>query len=130
MSATTAAPLLSARGVLAFFMGAGCAAFLAAFASFFRPALALPPLAAFRPLGAAFFWVAPLLRGGLLRRNCRALFRNGGGGIGGGSFCSLHRGESFLRFAHDDSSLRLPGKARANWRRLDMNPKEANGRLR
>jgi hypothetical protein len=41
-------------------------------------------------LGAPFFWLASLLRGGLLRRDLRALFRNGGGFGGGGSFCVLH----------------------------------------
>ena len=88
------APLLSARGVLASLAGAGLAAFLPALASFFGAALALPPLAVFWPLGAPFFWAGTLLRGGLLRRNCRALFRNGGGGFGGGGFCVRHGGES------------------------------------
>jgi hypothetical protein len=49
---------LSARGVLASLAGAGLA-FLPALASFLGAALILPPLAAFWPLGAPFFWVAP-----------------------------------------------------------------------
>src|SRR5436190_11812385 len=54
------APLLSARGVLASLAGAGLAAFLSALAYFFGAAvLALPPLAAFWPWGASFFWVVP-----------------------------------------------------------------------
>src|SRR5579862_3195912 len=55
MSARIFAPLLSARGVLASFFGAGLVALLPALASFF----ALAPLAAFWPLGAPFFLVAP-----------------------------------------------------------------------
>jgi hypothetical protein len=43
-------------------------------------------------LGAFFFWLASLLRGGLLRRDWRALFRNGGGFGGVGGFCVLHGG--------------------------------------
>ena len=53
------APLLSARGALAFFAAAGLVAFLATLASFFgAAALVLAPLAAFSPLGAPFFWLA------------------------------------------------------------------------
>jgi hypothetical protein len=43
-------------------------------------------------LGAPPFLLAPLLRGGLLRRDWRALFRNGGGFGGAGGFCGLHAG--------------------------------------
>src|SRR5207248_1815475 len=60
-----------------------------------------------RGVGFAFggfvaFWRAlllagTLLRGGPLRRNCRALFRNGGGVLGSSSFCVRHAGGSFLR---------------------------------
>jgi hypothetical protein len=59
-------------------------------------------------LGAAVFWLAPLLRGGLLRRDVRALCRNGGGLFGGGGFCGRHGdvGPFCARSAHDDSSLR------------------------
>jgi hypothetical protein len=49
----------------------------------------LPPLALFWPLGAPFFGLASFLRGSLLRRNVRALFRNGGGFVGAGGFCVL-----------------------------------------
>jgi hypothetical protein len=87
------APLLSARGALAWLAWAGLAAFLPALTSFFREALALPPLAAFWPLGAPFFY----LRGGLLRRDVRAMFRNSGGVFGNSGFCVRHGGESFLR---------------------------------
>src|SRR5262245_55590249 len=52
------APLLSARGVLAFF-AAGLADFLPT-ASFFGAFLALGPFAVFWPLGAPFFAVACL----------------------------------------------------------------------
>jgi hypothetical protein len=38
-----------------------------------------------------------LLRGGLLRRDVRALFRNSGGVFGDRGFCVRHGGESFLR---------------------------------
>jgi len=88
--------LLSARGVLASLAGVGLA-FLSALASFLGDALALPPLAAFWLLGAPFFWVAPLLRGGLLRRDVRALFGDSGGVFGDSCFCVRHNGESFLR---------------------------------
>src|SRR5688572_19543515 len=54
------APLLSARGALAF-LAAGLAAFFAVLAPFFGAALVLPSLAAFWPLGAPFLWVAPFL---------------------------------------------------------------------
>jgi hypothetical protein len=91
------APLLSARGVLASLAGVDFAAFFPALASFFGEALALPPLAAFWPLGAAFLGLAPFLRGGLLRRDVRALFRNGGGVFGNSGFCVRHGRESFLR---------------------------------
>ena len=53
------APLLSGRGVLASLAGAGLAAFLPVLASFLGAGLVLPPLVAFWPLGAPFFWVAP-----------------------------------------------------------------------
>jgi hypothetical protein len=43
------------------FFGAGLAAFFPAFVSFFGAALVLAPLAAFWPLGAPFFWLAPFL---------------------------------------------------------------------
>src|ERR1035437_7129422 len=55
-------------------------------------ALGLPPLALFWPLGAPFFRLASLLRGGLLRRDLRALFRNGGGVFGGSRFRVRHGG--------------------------------------
>jgi hypothetical protein len=41
-------------------------------------------------LGRALLLAGTLLQGGLLRRDCRALFRNGGGC--GGGFCVLHCG--------------------------------------
>ena len=86
------APLLSARGVLASLAGAGLAAFLPALASFFGAALALPPLARFLALGRALLLGGALLRGGLLRRDVRALFRNGGGVFGNSGFCVRHGG--------------------------------------
>src|SRR6266852_4099342 len=51
------APLLSARGAVAL-AASRLADFLSALASFFGAALAFPPLAAFWPLGAPFFWLA------------------------------------------------------------------------
>src|SRR5687768_14402614 len=57
------APLLSARGALAF-LAAGLSAFLTALAPFFGAAgLVLAPLAVFWRLGAAFFRVAPFFEG-------------------------------------------------------------------
>jgi hypothetical protein len=51
--------LLSARGMLPSFAGAGLAAFLLTLASFFGLALAFPRWAALWPWGAPFFWLAP-----------------------------------------------------------------------
>src|ERR1019366_3125329 len=63
-------------------------------------------------LGRALLLAGSLLRGGLLRRDGRALFRNGGG-FGGVGFCVLHGAYPFGGCsAHDDSSLRWPRKAR------------------
>jgi hypothetical protein len=84
------APLLSARGVLASLALAGLAALFPALAPF-GEAVALP-FPAFWPLGAPFFWLAPLLRGRLLRRDVVALFRNSGGVFGNSSFCVRHGG--------------------------------------
>jgi hypothetical protein len=100
------APLLLARGAAA--LRPGLAALLLAFAptlaAFFGAGpLALAPclasLAVFWPLGAPFFWLAPFfLRGHLLRRNVRALRRNGGGFVGSVGFCGRHVcGYPFLR---------------------------------
>src|ERR1035438_9753856 len=60
------APLLSARGAVAFLAPVCLAAFLLAFvlalaALFGAGALALAPLAVFLALGAPFFWLAALL---------------------------------------------------------------------
>ena len=79
------APLLSARGALAFLAGAGLAALLPTLAAFFGAAvLVLAPLAVFWPLGAPFFWLAA-------RRALRALFRDVGGCV---RFCVGHFGFS------------------------------------
>src|SRR5436190_1579491 len=51
------APLLSARGVLAF-LPAGLAAFLPVLAFFFAAGFVLAPLATRWPLGAPFCWLA------------------------------------------------------------------------
>src|SRR5579864_3266993 len=57
------APLLSGCSEVVFFARAGLKTFLRAFASFFgAAALALAPLAAFRPVGAPFFRVAPFFK--------------------------------------------------------------------
>src|SRR5688572_7546621 len=65
------APLLSARGALAFLVAAGFAAFFAALASFFgAAAFVLAPLAVFWPLGAPFFWVAPFFEGAFSGAPC------------------------------------------------------------
>src|SRR6266849_11010445 len=65
------APLLSARGALAFSAGAGLAGFLPALASFFgAAAFALAPLAAVWPLGAPFFWLAPFFEGAFSGATC------------------------------------------------------------
>src|SRR6266851_4755814 len=65
------APLLSARGALVFFAGAGLAAFFAALAAFFgAAALVLAPLAAVWPLGAPFFGLAPFFEGANSRATC------------------------------------------------------------
>src|ERR1019366_513668 len=95
INSRTFAPLLSGRRVAASLVRAALGAFLG-LASFGAAALAF--FAAFGPLGAAVFWLAPLLRGGLLRRDVRALCRNGGGLFGGGGFFGRH-GDlgSFLR---------------------------------
>src|SRR6202167_3904538 len=61
------APLLSARGALAFFLRAGLAAFLDVF---FGAGLALAPLAVFWPLGAPFFWLAPFFEGSFSGATC------------------------------------------------------------
>jgi hypothetical protein len=76
----------SARGAVAL-AASRLADFLPALASFLGVALAFPPLAAFWLLGAPFLWLAWVLRGGLLRRDVRALFRNGSGCVG---FCVGH----------------------------------------
>src|ERR1035437_8064704 len=62
-------------------------------------------------LGRAPLLAGSLLRDGLLRRDGRALFRNGGGF---GGFCVLHGGVYPFGgcSAHVDSSLRWPRKAR------------------
>ncbi len=70
ISARIFAPLLSARGVLASLAWAGLA-FVPALALFFG----LVDLAPFLALGAPFFWAGTLLRGGLIWRDVRALFR-------------------------------------------------------
>src|SRR5713226_6083650 len=65
------APLLSARGALASFLGAGLAVFLPALASLFGvAALVLAPLAVFWPLGAPFFWLAPFFDGAFSGATC------------------------------------------------------------
>jgi hypothetical protein len=110
------APLLSAPGVLVFLAGAGLAAFLPTLApssaSFFGEAAgALPSSAVFWPLAAPFGWVAPFFEDaffGATVAPCSATMA----AFGGCGFCGFHGGESFLRLAHDDSSLRWSGKAR------------------
>ena len=91
------APLLSARGALA--LRSGLAAFLLALASFFgAAALALAPWRS-SGLGRALLLGGTLLRGGLLRRDVRALFRNGGGLGGFGGFVVLHGPNPFCSMA-------------------------------
>src|SRR5215471_18441753 len=53
-------------------------------------------LCGFLALGRVLLWAGTLPRGGLLRRNGGALFRNTCGVFGGSGFC-IHGGESFLR---------------------------------
>src|ERR1019366_8174783 len=64
------APLLSGRGAVASFVLAGVAATVGTFG-------------ALRGFGRALLLAGTLLRGGLLRRDGRALCRNGGGCVGG-----------------------------------------------
>jgi hypothetical protein len=90
------APLLSARGMLTSFARAGLA-------SFFGVALAFPPLAAFWPLvSPALLLAGAFLRGRLLRRDVRALFRDGSGFVVG--FCVRH-----IDFSSYPFFLRLVG---------------------
>jgi hypothetical protein len=82
------APLLSARGMLT---------------SFARAGLAFPPLAAFWPLvSPALLLAGAFLRGRLLRRDVRALFRDGSGFVVG--FCVRH-----IDFSSYPFFLRLVG---------------------
>jgi hypothetical protein len=102
------APLVSDRGAgaAAFFAGAGFAAFFTILASFFgAAALALAPLAAVGPLGAAFFWLALFFEeafSGATWAPCSAT----GAALSVVSVV-FHALFPFLRsvFAHDDSSL-------------------------
>ena len=104
------APLLSARGAVAL----GLAAFLLALASFFgAAALGLAPLAVFWPLGAPFFRVAAFFE---------AAFAGATGAPCSATAAALSLVSAFVMlflvilfcacFAHDDSSLRFPRKAR------------------
>src|ERR1700720_4322669 len=104
------APLLSERGVLAGL------AFLTALASFFREAFALPPLAAFWPLGAPFFWVAPFFEEAFCGATCApcsatvaafSVIVTSAFVMVVNPFCAW--------LAHDDPSLRLRRNARELW---------------
>src|SRR4051812_34687421 len=68
------APLLSERGALAAFVRSDLPAFLllvkVALFAFGAAALALPPLAAFAPLGAPFFCLAPFFEGAASGATC------------------------------------------------------------
>jgi hypothetical protein len=93
------APLLSARGAAAFLAAVGLAALLLPFAAAVAvflgaAALALATVAVFLAFGVPFL-AGSLLGGGLLRRDVRALFRNGGGFVGSGGFCGRHVWVSF-----------------------------------
>src|SRR5262249_11855597 len=109
------APLLSARGVLALPVGL---AFLPGLGSFFAQGLALPPLRAFLPLGAPFFWLAPFFEealSGATVASCAA--------TAAAVFVVL--ASTFVMVvstilsapdpAHDDSSLWSQGNARQKW---------------
>src|SRR5579862_1379575 len=73
ISARIFAPLLSARGALAF-LAAGLAVFLPALSAFLGAAALVlpvfPPLAAVRPLGAPFFLVAAFFDGAVSGATC------------------------------------------------------------
>ena len=86
-SSSTLAPLLWGRRALVSL--AGCAVFLTL--GSFGAALGFP-FAVFWPLGAPFALVAPLRRGGFLRRNVGALCRNSGGLFGLAGFYVGHGG--------------------------------------
>src|SRR5712692_9736675 len=110
------APLLSARGTLAFFAAVGLAAFVRALAFFLGAAgLALPPLAVFWPLGASCLRVASFFEeafSGATCAPCSATAAALSAAVVSGLvmlflvilFCAC--------FAHDDSSLRLSENAR------------------
>jgi hypothetical protein len=115
------APLLSAREALAFLATVGLPAVLPALVAFLRRGgLGLAGLGGFLALGRGLLPGGGFLRGGLLRRNVRALVPNGGGFVGGGSFYVLHL--VFILFcagfAHDDPSLRFGRKASQIFSRL------------
>jgi hypothetical protein len=82
--------------LFAVFLLAGVASFLAAgfgaaLGAFLLAGL-INLLGGFLGFGCALLLAGSLLRCGLLRRDGRALFRNGGGFGGGGDFCVLHGG--------------------------------------
>jgi hypothetical protein len=71
-------------------------------------------------LGRALRRAGTLLRGGLLRRDVHALFRNSGGVFGNCGFYIRHSGESFLRFVGARRFITLVGlKCKGNVGRLD-----------
>jgi hypothetical protein len=116
------APLLSARGAVVFFAGAGLAAFFA-LASFFGAAgLVLAPLAAVCPLGVPFFWLAALFAAafsGAPWAPCSATAAASVVVVASVFFMVI-----FVliggRSAHDDSSLRSRIQAREFCRNLRM----------
>src|SRR5258708_1499167 len=63
ISASIFAPLLSARGGLAFLVRVGLATFSPVLAFFLAAGFVLPRLAACWPLGAPVFWLAPFFEG-------------------------------------------------------------------
>jgi hypothetical protein len=95
------APLLSARGALVFFAGAG----FPALAPFFgAAALVLPPLAAFWPLGAPCFWLAPFFEGAFSGATCAPISATSAVVLAS-ALVILVRILFCARLAHDDSSL-------------------------
>jgi hypothetical protein len=105
--------------------GAAGLGFLPTLAPFFG----LVALAPFLALGAPFFAVAPFVDEAFSGATCAPRFRKCGGVFGNGGFCVRHGVESFLRLAHDDSSLWLRRNARELLAVSIMNLQEANGWL-
>jgi hypothetical protein len=87
-------PLLSAAR-RAGFLGVGGFGLLAGLGFLLRRGGRGFALGGFLALGRDLLLGGTLLRGGLLRRDVRAVFRNGGGVFGNSGFCVRHSGESF-----------------------------------